>query len=194
MQIEQKEKYGLSEEEIDQHRESLVSFVQGNIRSIRALRSLCQFREAQRFHLDSDQERKLIEAIEEDSGRMLNENSGGLCEISDRGDIEFSHHGKDFKAPLGEDIRAVRGFYFEVSLDGYDYECIVFDGGGSCKYYDLMTERDKKDFLERIANRRRGPEVYIGEPPLLGFTAFFKDLPDGLVLASFLPTYDIGWQ
>jgi len=184
----------LGSELLSQREVALKRFVCQSTKAVQALRVLCQVHEADRFRLEGEQEEVLEQEIKEGSSGRLDNSSGRLCEISGGGLIEFSHHGKDFRIGLKKGAKTVRGFHFEVNLDGWDYECIVFDGGGSCQYYDLMSSVERDVFLQEIANRRRSSTVYIGKPPLIGFTAFFRDTPKGFVIEGFFPSHSIGNQ
>ncbi|MCD6226101.1 hypothetical protein J7J95_03445 [bacterium] len=170
-------------------RRRLEKFLERSGSAISALRTLR--REDERIvRLDPEEEELLRKEVINNSDGILDpENSGSLCQLENGGIMRLQHQGEgiNFKKSSQKDVEAIRGFYFSLELDGFPYECFIFDGGGSRKYYDDLPEEGKKKFFEDFANRRRSSEIPL-DPSSSGelyFVAFINDTPKGLKIDRF---------
>jgi len=167
-------------------RTTLQFFLDSNYKAIRGVIAYNKFVDAEGNI--PEQLEKLENFVKVESKGNLHWTSGVLCEIGESGE-EFAegHEGILFGKELSESARAVKGCYFGVDLKEQNFECVVLDGGGSRKYFDEKDEKERRQYIERFANRRRSSLMFIGsdkdlEKLPLGFTAFLTDTGEKLII------------
>jgi len=166
---------------------TLQEFLDSNYKAVRAMIAYNKIQDAQ-GNVGYDRLEGLERFIREESKGKLGWFNGFLCEIGESGE-EFAegHEGILFGKELSESARAVKGCYFGVDLKEQNFECVVLDGGGSRKYFDEKDEKERRQYIERFANRRRSSLMFIGsdkdlEKLPLGFTAFLTDTGEKLII------------
>ena len=157
-------------------------FLRDNYQAIRALRSYHQIIDS-RANIGTGQMEALKVSIARLSHRKLRWNDGALCIIFDKWD-HFKHTGGRFSAPLGEEVEAVKGFWFPFRLVGNLFDCVGLDDGKSRQYFDEKSIEEKRIFVESFAERRRNAVVYDGDAEKLPFrfAAFLTDISGSFIV------------
>jgi len=168
-------------------RGTLQEFLDSNYKAVRAMRAYTQT-----VYLGqnpaSPQLEDLKSFVNRESKGQLECYDGTLCEIGEWGE-EFadSHSAVYFGKDRVEHEKAIRGFWFGFNLQETEFECVVLDHGRSRTYFDEKDKSDRRQYVERFANRRRNEWYFkrafkIWEKLPLWFTAFLTDTGEGLVI------------
>ena len=129
----------------------LEGFLNQNIKAIRALRSYNQIIEGNCSISSSDM--KLLEnTVEKESDGLLSVDHGRMIAIGDNWQ-KFSHESIQVSSIDALKQRAMKGMFFNFILDGLLIECVDLDGGNSRKYFDMINQEQKQQFINRFAYR-----------------------------------------
>lgn len=174
-------------------RKTLQEFLDSNYRAIRAMRAYSQTVYLGKSPASSQLE-GLKSFVDTESKGKLRYSDGTLCEIGYSGEaFANSHTAPLFKEDFTGHTRGIRGFWFQFKLET-EFECVVLDDGKSRVYFDEKDKSDRRQYVERFANRRRDAYPFsrvrrgfkIWEKlPLwspLWFTAFLTDTGEQLVI------------
>lgn len=130
----------------------LQDFLNSRKAEIGLMRAWRQIQEGE-FRLDPEQ---LAELEKEITGikSPLDHRKSSLCEIRDFS-TALQHEGR-----LGfpdSQREKVKGFFFRFIFEGEDLLCVIMDGSGSSRYFNLMDETNQRRFMQRFGY---GPRVY----------------------------------